>query len=432
MKIKYILPRITGVILITFIFHIANGQVKFKQGYVIKQSGDTLQGFIDNRNWGGNPDKISFKENLNGENIYYTPLDIRGFSVLDEIYESAIIETEISPTNMQNLEFGSELNLKVDTAFLQAMIIGRKSLYFYLNNYGNSQFYIKTDSTFEFLAYKKYIESVVVENRALHKSKTIKTFENKKYLAQLMLYLDDCPNIESRIENVKYSKMSLESLFHFYYNCTQSKGKFQKLAEKPKAEFGLIAGLSLTSLTFIGDSHPYLVDAELQQSTNFSAGINFNLIFPETYGKWSIYNELALSSYKIDGYNSNFTNVYKYTITNTIIGYSYLKMINMARFSYPINRFTAFVNLGLSNGYGFNETNYLYQESTTFHTTVRTEEGKALNETRKFEYGYVFGMGAKYKRYSLEYRYELGNGMSAYSFLDAKTKKSFFLLGYSF
>lgn len=103
----------------------------------------------------------------------------------------------------------------------------------------------------------------------------------------------------------------------------------------------------------------------------------------------------------------------------------------MVRFSYPIGHFSIFVNAGISNGYGFNETNFL-QKEIKFYAPVRIEESKALDETRKFERGYVLGGGTKYKRFSVEYRYEIGNGMSKYSFLGAKTKKSFFLLGYKF
>lgn len=430
MNLKYVLLRIAGVLLIAFIFQTTNGQVNFKQGYVIKQSGDTLHGFIDFRNWKVNPVKISFKENLNGENVNYTPLDIRCFSVLDEIYESALIETEISPSNIQNLEFGAELNLKVDTAFLQAMILGKKSLYFYVNNQGNSQFYIKIDSTFKFLAYKKYIKKVDAENVS-RQTKETKIFENQIFLGQLILYLNDCPDIKPMIEKTKYTKKSLETLFNFYYDCTQSKVQFQKSIEKIKTEFGVVAGLSLTSIAFSGDIFPYLVDAEFEQSLNFSAGIAFNLIIPGTNGTLLLNNELAFSSYKIDGYNLSVYHADKYTASTTALGFSYLKMNNMVRFCYPINDFSVFCNAGISNGYGFNETNYLYQE-VTFFTTFTTEEGKALDKIRKSEFGYGFGLGTKYKKFSVEYRYEIANGMSDYVFLQAKTKRSFFLLGYTF
>lgn len=205
MHIKYFQTRITYVIFIVLITQVAYSQANFQQGEVIKTTGDTLEGFIDYRSGGINPYKISFKETLNSETTIYMPLDIKGFNVFGERYESAIIETEISPTNNQNLELSAELNLKIDTAFLQAIVIGEKSLYFYFNKCGNTQFYIKKDSSFELLAYKKYIKKMDVENTALA-TKTIKVFETKKYLGQLTVYLNDCPKIKAKIESVKYGK----------------------------------------------------------------------------------------------------------------------------------------------------------------------------------------------------------------------------------
>ena len=430
MKIKYVLFRITSVMIVTFLFRTTYSQVNFKQGYIINPAGDTLHGFIDYRYWSSNPDKIVFKENLKGENIYYTPLDIRCFSVHDELYESAIIKTEISPSNIHNLKFGSDLNLKKDTAFLQAMIIGEKSLYFYFNKYGNNQFYIKIDSTFELLTYKKYIKEVDYDNKAFQQKANI-IMENRLFTGQLMLYLNDCPDIKPKIENTKYTKESMENLFNYYYHCTQSKVEFQKAREKVKPVFGMVAGPLLSTIVFNGDIRPDLVDAKFQPSINFSAGVSLGLIIPRTNGKWSMHNELALSSYKVNGYHLQYFNANKFTETHTALGYTYLKLINMARFSYPISNFSLFFNAGISYGYGFNETNFQKKE-ITFYSTYSIEEVKALEHTRKLEAGFTLGAGAMYKRYSAEFRYEIGSGMSGYQRLSAITNRCFLLIGYRF
>jgi hypothetical protein len=225
--------------------------------------------------------------------------------------------------------------------------------------------------------------------------------------------------------------MSLENLFSYYYKCTQSDIAHQGKTERTKAEFGITAGLSLTSAEFNGSAYLYMVETAFHPSTNATAGLALNLVMPGTGSRLSLYNELALSSYKTDGNHTDFSHENRYTVTKAGIGYSYLKMINMVRYAYPVNHLSFFINAGISNGFGFNETNYRRQE-ITFYNSFRTEEGKALDDTRKMEYGYIFGAGAKFKKYSLEYRYEVGNGMSDYVNLGAKVKRSFFLLGYTF
>jgi hypothetical protein len=430
MKLKSDLLGIAGAALIVFIFQSAGAQYNYKPGYIIKQSGDTVRGFIDHKTRGNYNGIISFRENSDGGNVFYTPMDIRCFGVLDEIFESAVIETEVSPSGTQNLKPEAELDLRRDTAFLQALVIGKKSLYHYINDYGNSQFYIKPDAAFQLLAYKRYIRRVDLEDASLQTSEK-KIFENRLYIGQLMVYLDDCPGVKTEIEKTKYTRISLENLFSFYYKCTQSDVSYQGRTERTKAEFGITAGLSFTSAEFNGSAYLYMVETAFHTSTNATAGLALNLIMPGTRSRLSLYNELALSSYKTDGNYTDFSHENRYTVTKAGIGYSYLKMINMVRYTYPVNHLSFFINAGISNGIGFNETNYLYQE-ITFYNSFRTEEGKALDDTRKMEYGYIFGAGAKFKKYSLEYRYEVGNGMSDYVNLGAKVKRSFFLLGYTF
>jgi hypothetical protein len=66
-------------------------------------------------------------------------------------------------------------------------------------------------------------------------------------------------------------------------------------------------------------------------------------------------------------------------------------------------------------------------ETKFYAEPVFTSE-RALNETRKWEFGILAGLGAKYQKFSFETRYERGNGMSPYSFLVSKTNRIFFIV----
>jgi hypothetical protein len=89
------------------------------------------------------------------------------------------------------------------------------------------------------------------------------------------------------------------------------------------------------------------------------------------------------------------------------------------------------LNAGISNGYAINEINYNKSE-TNFWGTVRVDSGKAINETRKWERGLLFGLGTKYKKFSFEIRFENGDGMSKYVTLHSIVNRYYFLLGYKF
>ena len=411
------------VILGILTFYSAYSQKNILSGFVVTLDKDTLHGFIDYRNWEKNPEKIYFRDKIDGEKIIYKPLEISSFSVLDEIYVSAIVQREVSPIKTNDLQAGQEVKLVIDTAFLQTVIRGPKSLYYYKDRDGKNQFYIGVDTTYDLLIYKRFLK----------KQDGVDIIgENNKYIGQLNLYFSDCPSIYSKINATKYNKKSIENLFLFYYNnCTQSEIEFKNAGKKTKVEIGLIAGVSLTSLKFHSDNFDYLVKVDYPQSVNFTGGIYFDVILPRNQGKWSINNELIFCSYNVEGTYKDIENENDYTIYYTNMGYSYIKMNNMVRYKYAINQWFIYLNVGISNGFALLEKNNLIKESK-FYTMDRLENGKALEDSRRYEQGLILGLGTKFKRLSLEYRYEIANGMSSYNGLSSPTRRNFFLLGYKF
>ena len=403
-------------------FQLTFSQENYIPGYVIKNNTDTLFGFVDYRNWEYNPDKIKFKTNIENNPISFNPTDITEFEIEGENYVSGIINIEVSQIQTDKLIDDTQINTKVDTTFLQTLFRGKKSLYYYKNSDGKENFYIKQNTGFDLLIYKRYLKK--------QDGKSLIT-ENKKYLSQLTLYLNDCETINSELKNTSYKQNSLIKLFQYYYKCSPSDISFQKKIAKIHTDIGVLAGVSLTSLEFRSDALAYLVEAGYNPSINFSSGIFLDLILPRNQGKWSINNEILFSTYKVVGSYEEYENENYYSVTTTEIGYSYLKINNLVRFKYPIGHLFLFLNGGISNGYSINETNYKKKESK-FYTTDRVVEDLALNDSRKYEQSFILGTGVKYDRFSFEIRYEKGNGMSEYTALNSSTKRYYFLLGYRF
>lgn len=421
MKSNNIIRTLTLLLFSTF-FQLAICQENFLPGYIIKLNGDTLHGYIDYQNWDINPNKISFKSTLSNEKSDYTPIDIKEFRVNNEIYESANIKFETSSNNTNDLSRSPKFAFENDHTFLQALIKGEKSLYLYKNkDNAKEQFYIKEDSLFELLMYRKYLNVL---------SNNIVTSENKKYIGQLAVYFQNCPTIYSKIEKTEYKSNSLEKLFDLYYNCIQSNRLFQKKKEILPIETGLFIGASLTSVNFASNILPYLVKANYSQPANLTLGLSVNITLPRTKRRLSIYNELMYSSYKTNGTYDDYSNNVRHNIYNTTIGYSYIKMNNMFRYKFPINKTYIYLNAGFSNGVGFSEKNNLKEESVLFSSST-IEEGKAIEDSKKYEIGYLVGLGAIFSnKYSLELRLEQGNGMSADQNLNSFINRYFLLLAY--
>jgi hypothetical protein len=415
--IKRSLLTILGIIFLQSAF----SQENYIQGFVVNPDGDTIHGLIDYRNWKKNPDKISFKKQASDNPIIHTPLSIKYFGVADEIYAGAIVETDLSRIKTDELEHGKEPKIKVDTIFLQSIILGTKSLYLYNTDAGRELFYILQDTTFNMLIYKRYLSDI----------ETSDIKENKKYLSQLAVYLKDCPTIQQNFKSLQYSRKSLEKLFLTYYDCVEKPLTFQKKQEKLKAEFGAIAGLTLNNLAFGGEESIDLTKLDFKTDVSYSIGTYINLVLARNQGKWSLYNELAFSPYKVENYSEYYVSENEYTYYTTTLGYSYLKLNTMVRFSYPFGKTSVFINAGMSNGYALSETNQINVEKK-FYSSETNEDFPVLAVTRLYEQGIIAGLGGKYDKFSFEFRFERGNGMSAMMNLDSKTTRYLFLLGYKF
>ena len=412
---KSMINKKIGLIFLLLLFvNITFSQENFLPGYIIKTNGDTLKGFIDYRNWGTNPGIIKFKqEKITSE---FTPFDIIEFGVHDEIYVSGTVELETSPFRTNELDDNPKINTKIKTVFLQSLIIGKKSLYYHKVSFGKEDYYIKNDTTFELLVYKRYLTTF--------DGKTgIK--ENKRYQRQLLLYLIDCPQIQVKLENTSYSLNSLINLFKYYYDCTKSNIKFSKSEENIEFKIGILSGLTLTSLKlngYIKELFPFLIT-----SLDPSLGLSVEIIFPGNQRKWSLKNELFYSSYKFTEHNEEIINTNEYFLYTLSIEYSHIKLNNLLRYKNSFNRFDFFLNGGISNGFLLTENNYMKLE----HKSLDDEsfiERKPLIGVRKLEISSLIGFGLIYKKFSFESRFERTRNMSIYSSLN----QFHILLGYRF
>lgn len=434
---KFILQFASSLFLI-FAFNTALGQAKFLPGYIINPGGDTLHGYIDYRNWSVNPDKTYFRKQSNDDITTYTCANIKGFGVSGETYVRAVVQIDESKLNTNDLDLTKELQLITDTVFLEAIFQGSKSLYYYESNATKAQFYIQQDSVYELLIYKKYLKtqstgSNYTDNKSFLRETNDETnvVENKRYLSQLAVYLNDCPDIQRNFKTMTYTKQSLVKLFTQYYKCTNNEIKFEKKTEKASIQTGALAGVSITSLTFTGSGFQYLVKADWDNSVNFAGGLFLNLVFPRNFSKLSINNELFYTAYTVTGTYTSYTNENDYTIHTSTIGLSYLKLNTMLRFNQPISKASIFLNAGISFGLAISETN-TYQREKIFYNPPVITEFDAMDFMRGYEFAYNAGIGTKYKKYSAEIRYENGNGMSDYYTLKVRSNRIYFLLGYRF
>lgn len=404
-------------VLILAIFTSAYSQKNYIPAKVITLRGDTLYGQIDYRNPDKNPEKIEFAPLSGSPPLTFTPSDIAGFMVDDEVYVSAPVTIEVSPSGSNLMDENPEFRLRADTVFLRAVVAGNKGLYILKNSEGNINFFIKIDTGYEYLRYKKYKAIVSDQNVIL---------ENKEYIGQLRSYMGDCEMIWALLRDVSYTHYSLSRLFRSYFGCMNYEIMHHKSADKPVIELGLVSGTSFSKINFSTNGFSHLDNTVYSRSVNYSGGLFLDFVFPANMGKISVNNELIFTKYHSSGeYDWEVNSVF------TEFEYSYIRLNNMLRFKYPVGTMYLMANVGISNGIEISGSNYL-KPRIEYVTGEPFKEGEAIEDTKKYEQGILAGLGARYRSFSLEFRYELGNGISWNQAIASKTQRIYILAGFRF
>jgi len=352
------------LLFVMFITQLIQSQENFLPGYIVNLKGDTLYGIIDYQNWISNPKSIRFKTDNDQNANIFEPMDLMAFKVKTDVYVSAKVRLETSPLRIDEIQEGADLHFIDDTVFLQTLVQGSKSLYVYYGIKDKDQFFIKQDSSFELLLYKKYV-TFDLSMRNVR--------ELKKYVGQLIVYLSDCPTLFHKINQVSYKRGSLTSLFMKYLEESNQPIDYQKKAEKYMVKSGLVGGIALNTLRFSSSTYAELVHANYEPSTSMTPGFFIEFIQARNQHKWSSYNEFLYAPTHFKGYYED--PLYRYY---TVFHLNYLKMTNLVRYQLPLKNIHLFINGGMSNGYFFGEKNYKRSESKIYDDRILIE--KALDE----------------------------------------------------
>ncbi|GAB3654577.1 hypothetical protein GCM10027594_28170 [Hymenobacter agri] len=380
-----------------------------------------MRGFINYRGWERNPRTIAFKPDLLAPAQLFRPLDINGFSVSNERYAGAKVSVEDSPQDLDKLSTTATPSYRADTVFLRALVAGPKSLYQYKPAKGNrTYFYIQQNGTFDLLVYKRYKQPgdgpVVVQN-------------NNTYQNQLALYLADCSSMERQLQETHYYTSSLQRVLANYYACTSRPAAFQ-LRKKTSHQLGVLAGVTRTNLSFSDVKNPDYPTLDSYNQVGPTAGLYYYIPLPGNLGHFSFNNDLLFSSFKGSGSREDFTpTASTYRTTSFSLELAYLKLNTLLRFTQPLGAGAIFINAGMSNGYAIvAKSEKVLREK--FYSSEYTSTSEAYPDPRRYEQGFVAGVGAGFKKISAEARYEYSNGFLDYQRLGSAFKRYSLLVGY--
>lgn len=422
--------KLCVLLLVVLITPVLLGQKNFQPGYVVNTPGDTLEGFIDYKNWLKNPESITFQNVLDGAEMVYKPLNIKSFGVNDEIYRSATVDLEMSPVKTGELSASPDLVLKTEIVFLQVLFEGERALYYFMDSQGKEHFYMEVDEGYEWLVYKRYYKAA---GGSFTMGTTNVIAENNKYKGQLAYYLNNCESLANEINRLEYKKADLTALFMKYYQCMHAEYLYALKPENNKAGVGVLAGPTLNNLSVTGsEGFEEIGGTDFKTTGSVTFGLFLDKKLSRNLGRFSFNNELILCYFKTTGTYTAYENENKYKTIDYTLGTTSINLNLMFRYSFQMGRHTRmYSNVGLANGFVIQEINEAHT-FTKFYTTEREETTPAISDIKGYELGFLGGIGGTFRDYSLEIRFVIGNGLSNQASLKSSVGRLSLLFGYRF
>ena len=151
--------RLFLIALLTALPAVLFAQSNYHSGYVVKNNGDTLKGYIDYREWERTPKTIQFKTSNTDKNILeFDPQTIKSFEINGmEQYMSDSGLISMDQTNFPDLPTGLDTSKMLNHVFLRQLTTGKYlTLYYQKDNIKKRFFIAESNGTITELKYYQY------------------------------------------------------------------------------------------------------------------------------------------------------------------------------------------------------------------------------------------------------------------------------------
>jgi len=362
----------------------AFSQISYEKGYIVNQSGETINCLIKNMDWKNNPESLEYKTNETSE-IITTPINnIKEFGIFNiSKYVRTTVNIDRSTDNIMYLTDTKNPIFKEEQLLLKVLIEGKASLYLYEDGNLKRYFYNVDNNEIKQLVYKSYLN----ENDDIA--------YNNQFKQQLWNNVK-CSNLTMKeIEYLEYKKRTLSKYFIVYNDCNNT----DIIDYDKKGQKDLI---NLTIRPRINSSQLKLDNSSSErQAYNFDnkiglgIGLELEFILPFNKNKWSLALEPTYQSFNSE------TSI---NVTNLVGGKSISK-IDYSSIELPLSlRHYFFLN---DNSKIFANISYILDFSSTSEIQF-TRADNSITDTLDFETKNSFAFGVGFKQndtYSLELRY---------------------------
>lgn len=390
------------IILILILFLVipkSYSQSDFRNGYIIKNNNDTVYGLIDYRGIKANSEKCIYKNDANSEKQEFTPNDIRAYRFIDsKFYISKLVKS----------------GDKQDTLFLEYLINGIVSIYYYRDDLGEHYLLEKSDNTLYEL--KNEEKAVTIDN-------SIFTEKSNEYIGILKYSFKDSPSAVQMADKVELNHKSLVDITLAYHKEVCSDKEcivYEKKLPKIITRFGPFVGITSRSISKDSDFAEglfYLQNSKFEKAYYPSLGFFFKINMPYLNEKLFFQYEGTYSNVDLGTSNayiqpgSNMVYLNTIQLTQNVFNSSILLRYEFQKGTIrPTLHIGTFLNYAFMVDYSRN-LEVQYPSGETFYTEETHE-----SPFTKVDYGLNLGLGViskvfKNKDIFIDFRYQRGFGL---------------------
>lgn len=185
-------------------FQAVNAQINLRPGFIITNENDTVYGEIDFRSGDRNAYHCSFKALNTDKTVDYKPGDIYGYRFTDDgkFYVSRTISVD----------------KKDHTLFLEYLVKGVISLYYYQDKEKDSYFFFENEEG-------RLVEAEGREREIIDEDGVTSIHRSKKYMGVMKYLFQDSEKVLKKISKASFTKSNLSKLVKDYHYETCETGE---------------------------------------------------------------------------------------------------------------------------------------------------------------------------------------------------------------
>ena len=406
-KMKLILILLL-VIIPEFVF----SQSNYYEGYVVKNNGDTLKGYIDYRNWEYSPVSFNFKVKLTDNQIFeFRPEEVKSFQINGyEVYKTFAGNVSTNKNIFPNIPGNLDTSTIFKHIFLKPIATGNNITLFFNDEVYKDRFFIeeKNDLPMELKYYEYYSQ---VDN---------KTIIHELYKGQLKLYINKYNNgdinLLKQVESVKFEKSYLIEIVDKINKIAKAKENYSINKGNKKSYVRLFGGFAVnfTENNYIFSSGVYSTGALINpvdyniSTTIAKPSFNFGMdLFANPQIQQSIFRiEFSASFLNGNIYLPNTVGIFN----NYMLNYHQSSITIIPQFIFNFfnkDKFKVYIDAG----FAFNRSLYSNDKSDDLNNLPLTRDavwgyfpfqlGTVLN--KRFEFSYTYSSFYTYTNYSNVY-----------------------------